>query len=59
MKNKTTNPLQYKADLAKAVCIYNGQRGTDKQIVRTLKCFSHSTQMLEQFASGRINLNNI
>ena len=42
-------------DLAKKICNYNGQKGTEKQIQKCIKSFSGSLQIMEQFAKGRIN----
>ena len=41
-------------DLAKQICQYNGQNGTDKQIDRCIKLFKANLQMMQQFAKGRI-----
>jgi len=43
-------------NLAKKICIYNGERGTEKQIDRCIKMFKGSLEMMQQFAKGRINL---
>lgn len=42
-------------ELAKKICQYNGQKGTDKQIDKCIKSFKSSIQLMEQFASNRIN----
>tara|TARA_R110002051_G_scaffold224048_1_gene287246 strand:+ start:6132 stop:6272 length:141 start_codon:yes stop_codon:yes gene_type:complete len=41
-------------ELAKKICIYNGQKGTDKQIEKCIKSFSGSLEIMKQFAEGRI-----
>lgn len=41
-------------DLAKKICIYNGQKGTEKQIDKCIKIFSGSVELMNQFANGRI-----
>lgn len=43
--------------LAKQICIYNGQRGTEKQIDKCIKMFKSNMQMMKQFAEARINYN--
>jgi len=40
--------------LAKQICQYNGQNGTEKQIDRCIKLFKANLQMMQQFAKGRI-----
>ena len=42
-------------DLAKQICIYNGQTGTQKQIEKCIKGFGGSIDMMIQFAKGRVN----
>ncbi len=42
-------------ELAKQICIYNGMKGTDKQVERCLKQFNHSLELMMQFAKNRIN----
>jgi hypothetical protein len=42
--------------LAKDICIYNGQRGTQKQIALCIRQFQGSMMMMKQFAKGRIKL---
>ena len=39
--------------LAKQICQYNGQKGTDKQIEKTLKGFKNSYELMLQFKQGR------
>ena len=41
-------------DLAKKICNYNGQRGTNKQIEKCIKSFSGSLEIMKQFAKDRI-----
>ena len=41
-------------ELAKKICIYNGQRGTEKQVEKCIKQFHGSFDMMKQFAIGRI-----
>jgi len=41
-------------NLAKQICIYNGQRGTDKQVEKCIKQFHGSFELMNQFAIGRI-----
>jgi len=41
-------------DLAKKICIYNGQKGTEKQIEKCVKSFSGSLEIMQQFAKNRI-----
>lgn len=41
-------------DLAKKICVYNGQKGTEKQIDKCIKSFSNSHQLMQQFAKNRI-----
>lgn len=43
-------------DLAKRICQYNGQKGTDKQVEKCLKSFAHNEQLMLQFAKDRIKL---
>ena len=40
--------------LAKQICIYNGQKGTDKQVERCLKSFGGSIELMKQFSTNRI-----
>ena len=42
-------------ELAKKICIYNGQKGTQKQINKVLKSFNNSIELMRQFAKNRIN----
>ncbi|WP_448607624.1 hypothetical protein [Paenimyroides ceti] len=39
--------------LAKQICQYNGQKGTDKQIEKTLKGFKNCYQSMLRFKEGR------
>ena len=41
-------------ELAKQICIYNGQQGTEKQVEKCIKMFQGSLEMMKQFAKGRI-----
>lgn len=41
-------------DLAKKICQYNGQKGTQKQIEKCIKSFSNNLNLMEQFAKNRI-----
>ena len=43
-------------ELAKKICIHNGQKGTDKQIDKCIKTFAGSIQLMQQFAKDRITL---
>jgi len=43
-------------ELAKKICIYNGQKGTEKQIKMCIKCFSGSIELMKQFAKGRFKI---
>lgn len=45
-------------ELAKAIAIYNGQKGTYKQIEKLIKFYNGDKQSMMQFAQGRIiNIN--
>ena len=44
-------------DLAKKICQYNGQKGTDKQIDKCLQAFKYSETLLLQFCNNRIKVN--
>ena len=48
-------------DLAKQICKYNGQTGTNKQVEKCIKSFSNSIELMEQFKKDRfctyININ--
>jgi|3_EtaG_2_1085321.scaffolds.fasta_scaffold26036_4 hypothetical protein len=54
--NKINKNNEIMRDLAKRICIYNGGRGTEKQIDRYIKMFDGSLEMMQQHAKGRINL---
>lgn len=41
-------------DLAKKICIYNGQKGTDKQVQKCISNFKGNETMMIQFAKNRI-----
>ncbi len=41
-------------ELAKAIAIYNGQKGTYKQVEKLMKFFNGDKQSMMQFAQGRI-----
>lgn len=41
--------------LAKKICQYNGQKGTEKQVDKCLKSFSYNVAIMQQFADGRFN----
>ena len=41
-------------ELAKQICIYNGMKGTDKQVEKCLKQFNYSIELMKQFATNRI-----
>jgi hypothetical protein len=43
-----------KQELAKQICQYNGQRGTEKQVSKCLKGFENNLELMQQFAEGRI-----
>ena len=40
-------------ELAKAICIYNGQRGTDKQISKCKSNFQNEISIMQNFAFNR------
>lgn len=40
-------------ELAKQICVYNGQKGTDKQVEKCLKQFQNSEQLMLNFKRGR------
>lgn len=42
--------------IAKKICQYNGQTGTQKQIEKTIKNFKGSEFLMIQFCKNRINL---
>ena len=39
--------------LAKKICHYNGQKGTEKQVDKCLRSFSYNVAIMQQFAQGR------
>lgn len=41
--------------LAKKICQYNGQKGTEKQVGKCLRSFSYNVGIMQQFADGRFN----
>jgi hypothetical protein len=41
-------------ELAKQICIYNGMKGTEKQVERCLKQFNYSIELMTQFTKNRI-----
>lgn len=41
-------------ELAKEIAIYNGQKGTYKQVEKLMKFFNEDKQSMMQFAQGRI-----
>lgn len=41
-------------ELAKAICIYNGQRGTEKQILICKGNFYHEIEQMQRFAFNRL-----
>ena len=41
-------------ELAKQICMYNGMKGTDKQIEKCLKQFKYSIELMQQFSTNRI-----
>ena len=41
-------------ELAKAIAIYNGQKGTYKQVEKLMKFFNGDKQSMMQFGQGRI-----
>jgi hypothetical protein len=43
-------------ELAKKICIYNGQIGTEKQVERCLKSFNYSKELMNQFCNNRIKV---
>ena len=42
-------------ELAKKICQYNGQKGTEKQIEKCIKSFGNNFEIMQQFAKSRIN----
>jgi uncharacterized protein (DUF305 family) len=42
-------------ELAKKICQYNGQKGTEKQVEKIIRAFKSNIQLMEQWAKGRIN----
>lgn len=40
-------------DLAKQICKYNGQAGTQKQIDKCIKSFCNSLELMQQFQKNR------
>ena len=53
--HQLTLTLYTMIELAKSICVYNGMKGTDKQIERCLKSFNYSVELMQQFATNRIN----
>ena len=49
-----SNQTKTMKELAKQICQYNGQNGTEKQVDRCIKLFKANLQMMQQFAEGRI-----
>ena len=43
-------------ELAKKICLHNGQKGTEKQIEKCLKAFKNSEVLMRQFAENRIKI---
>ena len=43
-------------EIAKLICQYNGQKGTEKQIQRCIKNFKGSIDIMRQFCEGRIGI---
>lgn len=41
-------------ELAKKICQYNGQKGTEKQIDKCLHSFKYSETLLKQFCNNRL-----
>ena len=41
-------------NLAKQICIFNGQTGTTKQVEKCIKNFKGQLWLMEQFAKDRI-----
>jgi len=41
-------------ELAKKICQYNGQKGTEKQIEKCIRSFGGSFEIMQQFAKNRI-----
>ena len=41
-------------ELAKAICIYNGQKGTEKQISKCKQGFKNSIELMQNFAFYRL-----
>lgn len=41
-------------ELAKAICIYNGQKGTEKQISKCKSNFKNDINLMQNFAFHRI-----
>ena len=42
--------------IAKKICQYNGQKGTQKQIEKVLKSFKNDINLMTQFCNNRIKL---
>ena len=42
--------------IAKKICLYNGQKGTQKQVEKVLKSFQYNETLLIQFCNNRIKL---
>ena len=40
--------------LAKLICNYNGQNGTEKQVSRLLKFYKNDKKLMLQFAKNRL-----
>lgn len=41
-------------EIAKLICLYNGQKATDKQIEKCLNSFKNDVNQMLQFCKGRI-----
>ena len=39
--------------LARKICLYNGQKATEKQVKKCIKQFSGSIELMEQFQKER------
>lgn len=42
-------------DLAKQICKYNGQTGTQKQVDKCIKSFCNSLELMQQFQKDRFS----
>lgn len=42
--------------IAKKICLFNGQKGTQKQVEKVLKSFQYDINLMMQFCNNRIKL---